>query len=174
MVHLLALWASVNVLASTTKVVLREQKTMMQIYSVTIAVRHHFTWHDVWEVRMCVQLQILWPTHWPTDCWTIPNIAHVPFYMIVLLMSHLRHTSLNPSKWRNVSGMTYWDKHSYAPGYCFQTEPSPKTSIQLLITKFLKLPHACIYMSELTPWHPPWLCLLATSMTLYYQTMYNT
>ena len=47
MAHLLALWASVNVLASTTKVVLGEQKTMTQIYSVIIAVRCHFTWQNV-------------------------------------------------------------------------------------------------------------------------------
>ena len=41
-VHLLALWDSVNVSVSTTKVVLGKQKTMTQIYSVTIAMRHCF------------------------------------------------------------------------------------------------------------------------------------
>ena len=46
-VHLLALWATVNVSTSTTKVVLGEQKTMTQIYSVTIAVRCRFVWQDI-------------------------------------------------------------------------------------------------------------------------------
>ena len=47
MAHLLALQAGVNALVSTTKVVLGEQKTMMQIYSVTIAMRCRFMWQDV-------------------------------------------------------------------------------------------------------------------------------